>query len=280
MGWRGAGECPDAKSVFPLERALPNRIEARLPRAFVRQLLVSHAEAVAEAVNGRPRQVVLDVGAGFMCPFAKLLQRDLDPYIVGTDVSWDQLSRNGDVDCAFVADATDLPLRPASVDLVATRAVMEHMRDVPGFVDESARVLKAGGRAIHVFPGRYAPFAILNRMLPEEMKRRILLLVLPTSKGVLGFPAYYDQCSAPQMERLLERSGFELEATRCYYYQSIYFKPLVVIYIISLAYDLLIYALNIRMLASQVLVVAKKSGVGVVQTRDVVEATVGGRGEI
>jgi SAM-dependent methyltransferase len=238
-----------------------NWIEERLPRAFVGQLLVAHAEIAAEAINGRPHQVVLDVGAGSMCPFAKLLHRDREPYIIGTDVSWDQLSRNGDVDCAFVADARHLPLRPGTVDVLATRSVLEHMQDVPGFVSESAQVLKAGGLAIHVFPGRYAPFAILNRLMPERLKRQALLLTRPKSQGRLGFPAYYNYCSEPQMVRLLQQCGFEVEVTKCHYYQSIYFKPLVLIYLISVLYDLLVSMLRIRALASQVLIVARNSDI-------------------
>ena len=118
--------------------------------------------------------------------------------------------------------------------------------------------LKPGGTALHLFPGRFAPFAILNHVVPEVLKRRLLLITWPESYGELGFPAFYNRCTEPGMRLLLSDLGFDIVESRVYYYQSLYYKAFLPLYLISLAYDLFVWRLGIKALASQVLIVAKR----------------------
>jgi SAM-dependent methyltransferase len=227
-------------------------VEERLPKAFITQLKVAQDELLREVVD-RPG-VVIDVGAGFLSPFA---QRSRQAFVVGIDIAADQIARNYDVDARLVGTAYQLPIRKGVIDVVVSRTLIEHLSETDTFMREVARVLRPGGVAIHLFPGRFAPFAILNRILPESIKRRLLLLAFPESRGLLGFPAFYDRCTEPNMRQLLRSLDFEVVDSRCYYYQSLYYKAFFPLYLLSLAYDLTVWRLDIRTLASQVLIVAK-----------------------
>ena len=230
-----------------------NWIEARLPTTFVTQLKAAHEEVTKDAVD--KLGLVLDVGAGFMSPFAR---KPNHAFVIGMDIAAEQIGRNQDVDARLVGSAYRLPIRTGSVDVVTTRTLIEHLSDTNAFMREVARVLRPGGQAIHLFPGRFAPFAILNRILPERVKRRLLLLTFPASGGVLGFPAFYHRCTEPSMKQLLGDLGLNVVESRCYYYQSLYYKALFPLYLFSLAYDLIVWRLDIKVLASQVLIVAKR----------------------
>ena len=230
-----------------------NWIEARLPSTFVTQLKTAHEDLARDAIG--KLGVVLDVGAGFMSPFARKTHL---AFVVGIDIDPEQIARNRDIDAGLVATAYQLPIRADAVDIVVTRTLIEHLSDTDAFMHEVARVLKPGGQAIHLFPGRFAPFAILNRILPESIKRRLLLLIFPASGGILGFPAFYHRCTEPRMRQLLGDAGFDVLESRCYYYQSLYYKALFPLYLFSLVYDLIVWALDIKVLASQILILAKR----------------------
>lgn len=49
-------------------------------------------------------------------------------------------------------DGVHLPLPDASVDVVFSSNVLEHVRELPALLDESLRVVKPGGLAIHILP--------------------------------------------------------------------------------------------------------------------------------
>ena len=70
--------------------------------------------------------------------------------------------------------------------MLTSSSVLEHLPNVGGFLDEAARVLKEYAVMIHIFPGRYASFAVLNRVLPEHVKRRMLFASTPRPKGFVA----------------------------------------------------------------------------------------------
>jgi 2-polyprenyl-6-hydroxyphenyl methylase/3-demethylubiquinone-9 3-methyltransferase len=246
-------------SFIRWNQSLSHALEAKLPQARVKPREV-YAQKVADVMNAQPGPVlVADVGGGKRCPFASMRDPEKDIRIAGVDVSEAELAANDDVDEKRVADITrELPFEDAEADLVVSSSVLEHLADTEAFVAESFRVLKPGGYAIHLFPSKFAPFAIANQILPARVSKRLLRSVFPYSEGILGFPAHYDRCSASAMRALHERHGFEITELHVGYYQSDYFGFLVPAYVLSAAYELILYTLNVNSLAANVLMVASK----------------------
>ena len=247
------------KGILERNRQASRFLEARLPQARVNTQHI-YEQTVAEYMNARPGQLVVDVGGGKRCSFAQHRRPELGTRIVAVDVSADELAANTDVDEKRVADVTGgLPVGDEEADLVVSHSVLEHLETVSPFVADTRRALKPGGFTIHRFPSKLAPFSIANRLLPRELSARLLHALIPGRSGRLGFPAYYDHCTERAMRRLLEEEGFEIVQSRVSYYQSDYFEFALPLFVASALYELVVSALRLRPLAATVVVVARKA---------------------
>jgi ubiquinone/menaquinone biosynthesis C-methylase UbiE len=230
----------------------------RLPHAKV-NLPEAYAEAVRLHMSASNEGLVVDVGGGRSCPFAHYRVPGSRLKIVAVDISAEELALNHDVDETRVADvAREMPFDASTVDLVTSSSVLEHVQDVDGFVGNASRVLKPGGAFIHVFSCRYAPAALLNRLLPNWLTRRILRFIIPGSEGILGFPAYYDRCYASAVRSLLDRHGLEVVELRPGYFAADYFGFFVPLFLGVASYEMVTWALDAENLAAVLLVVARK----------------------
>jgi ubiquinone/menaquinone biosynthesis C-methylase UbiE len=235
------------------------RIERRLPQASV-NLHRAYEETVARYLNSTgDGGVVVDVGGGKKCDFAKYRRPGSRVKLVAVDISAAELDHNHDVDEKRIADVTrGLPFEDGEVDLIASRSVMEHLQSSEEFIAHSARVLKRGGVSIHVFPSKFAPFSIANQLLPRKLTRRLLYGLIPGSEGVLGFPAFYDRTYASAARAMFERQGFEIAELHVGYHQAEYFDFFVPLYLLNAVYELALYTLRAENLAANVLIVARK----------------------
>lgn len=247
---------------FALNRRLSAAAEARLPRAFRHHLHTLYKFQVAQTLNRRSGQVVLDVGGGKECPFLPYLDEPQAHLIIALDFSEEQLRRNP-LRCRIVGDAAGqrFPVYDGSADLVVSRSVVEHIRDNAAFFENCARALRPGGTIIHAFPGKYAPFAVLNRIIPNRLVRRLIPYLLPdwAEEENYGFIAFYDRCSVAAMQKLLDRNRFANVHHTLTYYQSAYFSFFFPLYCLMVGYDLLGWALGIRALASGILITAERA---------------------
>jgi SAM-dependent methyltransferase len=236
--------------------------EDRLPAAFRRHIQTLYKHKAAELINRRPGQVVLDIGGGKECPFLDYLEAPHRHLIIALDVSETELRRNRQLRYKIVADAAanQFPFRDGAADLVVSRSVVEHVRDNAAFFANCARVLRPGGVMVHAFPGRYAPFALINQLLPNWLARRLVGYLHPdwVEEDNYGFLAFYDRCYFSAVRDMLRRNGFEDFSFDLLYYQSIYFNFFFPIYLLMLAYDLMASALGIRNLASGIVVTAAR----------------------
>jgi len=234
-------------------------IEARLPTRFTRSLLYAHELKCADLMNDAGGRWILDVGGGHGCPYAHHRQDGADVTLVGLDILFEQVRNNKDIDIGLVGDAqNNLPFRGEQFDLVSSRSVFEHLKDNEPLIQETNRILNKGGRTAHVFPCKFSPFAIINQILPNKVAQKILYAFFPGWSDECGFKAYYSNCTYGQAVNLFRKNGFEIDTVELRYYQSIYFKFFVPFYLVSLTYDLLIWALDIKTLCAQVFLVARK----------------------
>lgn len=239
---------------FQANRVVSNHLLHYLPQgptiAF-RQ----YEQVVVKYMHSLAQPVILDIGGGAECYFSSFKPKG--SRIICLDISPEQLAQNREADELLLADATrEIPLPDASVDLVLSRAVMEHLESPQAFLRHSWRVLKPGGYGIHVFPCKFAPFALINGLLPPGLSRKVLFYFQPDFREKGGFPAYYRKCYYTGIKRLLTETGFEIRELRHFHSQSVYFDFFLPLFLLSSLYEIL--TLPFKNLASFLLVVAQK----------------------
>jgi SAM-dependent methyltransferase len=248
---------------FALNRRLSLAVEARLPQAFRHHLHTLYKYRVAALLNHRPGQVVLDVGGGKECPFLPYLDEPQGHLVIALDCSEEELRQNRQLNTLVVGDAAKhgFPIRDASVDLVVSRSLAEHIRDNAAYFENCARALRPGGTMIHAFPSRFAPFALVNQVLPNRFVRRLISYFHPdwVENGNYGFLAFYDRCYYSAVRKLVRDNRLRNERYVFTYYQSLYFTSFFPLFCVMVSYDLLLWKFGIRNLASGMLVTAERS---------------------
>lgn len=186
-------------------------------------------------------QVVYDVGGGKRPYISAEKKAALGLTIVGVDISQAELDRApaGIYDRTICADVSRLPGQ-GDADLLICLAVLEHVRDVAAAFESIASCLKPGGRALIFVPSRNAPFARLNLVVPEGLKRRVLYFVFPQSRGHQGFTSYYDRCSPRDFAALAAGAGLRVDDQKLYFV-STYFYALFPAYLLWRLSKQLIY---------------------------------------
>ena len=124
---------------------------------------------------------------------------------------------------------------------------------------EGSQFRAKGGWFVHLLPSRNAPFAVVNRMIPNALTKRVLLALKATpDEHVAGYPAVYDHCTEGELRRVLGDAGLEVHRIDVGFYQSHYYDFFTPAYLASILYDTVLDAIGSRRLASYLLVVARK----------------------
>ncbi|WP_341941922.1 methyltransferase domain-containing protein [Microbacterium sp. LWH10-1.2] len=133
------------------------------------------AADVADAVDLDGARTVLDIATGTGLVLRALAQRADGIRLIGIDISSSMLAvaeRALPVAEWITAEATQLPLLPASMDIAICVTALHIIPDVPAALDEWHRVLRPGGRLITAtFSSEYRsgiPKASTNRTYPSD----------------------------------------------------------------------------------------------------------------
>jgi SAM-dependent methyltransferase len=141
----------------------------------------AHLEPALRELGARAQGVLLDVGCGRR-PYEPLFAGRVRRY-VGTDWPGHADRARPDV----VADALALPVRSGAVDTLLATELMEHVPSADRFLQEAARVLRAGG---------------------------LLLLTVPFLEPLHEEPRDFFRFTPHGLRALLERHGFACDAVR------------------------------------------------------------------
>lgn len=203
--------------------------------------------------------VVADIGGGRVCSFARDLPVGKQIRVVAVDVSAEELAANTTAHEKCVADVSrHLPFADGEIDLLVSRTVLEHVRDVESAAREMARVLRPGGQTFHLLPCRYALFALIARIVPFDLAKRVLHIIVPGSQGVVEFDVYYDHGHPKELERVFSAAGFRDVELECTWDQSAYFQAVFPVFLVVLLYQRVAALLRMRFLASYTIVSATR----------------------
>jgi SAM-dependent methyltransferase len=242
------------QTFFQTNRDVASRLGRYLPGGSP-DVFALYDEMVIRYMSLFNCPVILDVGSGAECRFSHL--KPFGSRIICVDISQEELSSNKEADERLVADVTQgIQLPDAAVDLIISRVLLEHLTDPGAFFRHAFRVLKPGGYSIHLFPCRFAPFALINQVLPATVGRRVLHYFLPESWQRGGFPAYYHKCYYSGIKRLLHGCGFSIQEMYFSHSQSIYFRFFLPFFLMSALYDMCVRP--IKNLAAFILVASQK----------------------
>ena len=70
-------------------------------------------------------------------------------------------------------------------------------------------------------PSNLHPFSILNRILPHDLKEKVLQILLPWSKrGARGWESYYHKCNYFGFKKLCEKNNLKIVSEKFNYNAS------------------------------------------------------------
>ena len=219
---------------------------------------------LARAELGLPEnKTVADLGGGRTWQFGETYHSKPGFRLIGVDVSGDELALNKHLDKAIVADICQtLGAGDEQLDLILSRATVEHLHDTSGFLRAAYGSLRPDGKMGVLFAAKWSIPAMLNRIIPERIAIKLLEALVPNSKGYQGFKAYYDKCGNGEFQAAARSAGFTVLGNYPNYYASSYFQFFLPLHMLSILHDLLRTVLSIKALTAMNLFVLQKPNEG------------------
>jgi len=147
-----------------------------------------------------------------------------------------------------------------SVDLVISRALMEHLPEPRPAFQEIHRVLKPGGRYVYLVPNLGDYGSLVALLTPNKLHPAIVRFV--EGRDVADtFPAYFRCSTRGSTQKFCDSTGLELE--RCEYLGQYpaYFQFNSLLFLLATGYEKLISSVDaLKLLRGWLLVVVKKPG--------------------
>jgi SAM-dependent methyltransferase len=153
-----------------------------------------------------PGLVILDAGCGRTAPNLRNL-RDSGATLIGVDLVGLEPQPGMTL---IEADLGKVPLPGASVDLIYSRSVMEHVADPGAVYAEAARLLKPGGRWIFLTANRWDYVSLIARMTPNRFHGAIVRRC-EGREELDVFPTAYRSNDRRQIRRHAAAHGFAID---------------------------------------------------------------------
>lgn len=159
-------------------------------------------DRVRKLIVGKP--VVLDFGCGrgnfVIDELAESFGRK-----IGFDVAQESVDGNVTCDEIVIGNETSLPFPDASIDVVISLWVFEHVEKPDDVMKEIARVLRPGGIFAFVTPNRNSLLIALRRILSDSIAHRVLKLLYGREEKD-AFSVYYRANAVADILALAQRS--------------------------------------------------------------------------
>jgi ubiquinone/menaquinone biosynthesis C-methylase UbiE len=132
-----------------------------------------------------------------------------------------------------------IPLPDNCVDVVISRAVLEHIRNPFVVFREINRMLKAGGSFIMLAPNLFDYASILSLFIPNELHGRIVALTEGRHTEDV-FPAYYKANTYSAISSLCKQTGFDIIDFQWLSQHPNYFECNSILYLYAACYERII----------------------------------------
>jgi len=159
----------------------------------------------------------------------------------------------------YKADLGAIPVDDASVDLVISRSVFEHIEDPESVYQEAHRILKPGGHLVFLTANIWDYGTVIARLVPNRFHSKIV-------KAVEGrpeedtFPTAYKTNSPGAVNRLAEGAGFRVHSFEYLNQYPNYFMFNGALFLLGVGYEKLTSRFHsLRFLRGWILVTLQKS---------------------
>jgi ubiquinone/menaquinone biosynthesis C-methylase UbiE len=168
----------------------------------------------------QPSDVVLDVGCGRglraedPCPARRQMQdvRGPERTVIGIDVDSGAAANPWLTEFRQITNTDHWPVEDASVNLIYSDYVLEHVEDPDSFFREAYRVLKPGGYVCLRTPNFYGCVAIMSWLVPNKLHARVLSWLKPGVESRDVFPTVYRCNTRRRLQKTLQKQGFDAVA--------------------------------------------------------------------
>lgn len=160
-------------------------------------------ERRVESLLGPQTQVLLDAGCGRTAPVLRKFHGKVDRLIGIEMVPFTDLP---DFVETYNADLANIPLPSASVDLIMSRSVFEHLTDPISVYVELARILKPGGKIVFLTASMWDYGTLIARLVPNRYHAGVVRRV-EGRKEEDTFPTAYKTNTRKDVDRLAEKAG-------------------------------------------------------------------------
>ena len=148
--------------------------------------------------------VVVDVGCGREAEFIRSIASSFG-VAYGIDIEIPEQITDGNL-TLLPGDASAIPLGDASVDVVTSIHVIEHVSDPASILQECKRILKPSGSILMYAPSKWYPTLVLGRLLPHRLRQLANRAITGTPLNDT-FPTYYRANTKRALIRLAESLG-------------------------------------------------------------------------
>ncbi len=155
----------------------------------------------------RSSDTILDAGCGRSAPILRKFKNSARK-LVGVDLEDPSEAIAG---IHYIqGDISSIDLPSNSVDIVISRAVLEHVSDPEAVFNEIHRILKPGGHFISLLPNLWDYVSIFSKLIPNRFHGYIVEKT-EGRKTEDVFPTYYKTNTYNAIKRFSEKSGFTIE---------------------------------------------------------------------
>lgn len=184
----------------------------------------------------KPELVLLDAGCGRTMPVLKgyigKARRLIGVELVEFSESIDGIE-------SVNSDLARIPLPDASVDVIMSRSVFEHLVDPSAVYKEMHRLLRPGGQLIFLTANLWDYATVIAKLVPNRFHGRIVAKIEGRAEEDV-FPTAYKTNSRGAVHRLAKESGFIVERIDYLSQYPGYFMFNGVLFFLAMCYEKLI----------------------------------------